>query len=126
MITDVNETFVLYTDGSCEPLNVAFESRKVENAINNSQQLELASSIKFTKACVQTLSNGNQILTYFERNTKTGDFYLVKTSLQKKESKRFNLKRGVLDVYVAGAAVIEGDGTPVLITICKYISVLFT
>ncbi|XP_065361676.1 nucleolar protein 11 [Calliphora vicina] len=116
LVVDENETFVLFSDGSCESLNVAIETRKAQS---NSQQMELFSSLVFTNANVQKLSNGNRILTYFERNTKTGEYHLVRLPLQGEEiqPKRYNLKRGILEVHVAGAAVIEGDGIPVLLTI---------
>ncbi|KNC30922.1 hypothetical protein FF38_09307 [Lucilia cuprina] len=120
LVADDNDTYVLYSDGSCESLQSAIESRKTD--IGAPQQTELFSSLIFTDLNIQKLSNGQRILTYFERNTKTGDYHLVRIPLDQGEgveveAKRFNLKRGVLDVHVAGAAVIEGDGTPVLLTI---------
>lgn len=119
MVCSDNETFVLYTDGSCELLANAIESRKDDIATTSSQQFELTSSLTFTNASVQCLSNGKQILTYFERNSKNGDYHLVRISLDEddKTPKRFNLKRDNLNV--AGAAVIKGDAGPMMLTICK-------
>ncbi|KAM7357663.1 nucleolar protein 11 [Cochliomyia hominivorax] len=119
LVADENDTLVLYTDGTCEPLTDAIESRKDDGGSQNSQQLDLLSNLIFSNASVQKFPNGNRILTYFERNIKTGDYHLVRIPLQGEEEqpKRFSLKRGVLDVHVAGAAVIEGDNSPVLLTI---------
>lgn len=112
----------MYTDGSCESLSAAIESRKEDNGSQNAQQLELLSNLQFSNASVHKFANGNRILTYFERNLKTSEYHLVRVPLQGEnvEVKRFNLKRGDLNVHVAGAAVVEGDGTPVLLTICKF------
>lgn len=122
LVVNGTDTLVLYSDGTCEPLQTAIESRK-DDGPKYSQQIELVSTLSFTNATVHNLPNGSRILTYFERNIKTGDYHLVRVSLQKGKSptKRFKLKRGILDVQVAGAAVIEGEGGPVLLTICKYI-----
>ena len=122
LVVNDTDTLVLYSDGTCEPLQTAIESRK-DDGPKYSQQIELVSSLSFTNATVHNLPNGSRILTYFERNIKTGDYHLVRISLQKgnNSKKRFKLKRGILDVQVAGAAVIEGEGGPVLLTICKYI-----
>lgn len=120
MVDNDTDTLVLYSDGTCEPLQSAIESRKNDGP-KYSQQVELVSNLLFTNAKVHNLRNDARILTYFERNIKTGDFHLVRVSLQEDNSstKRFKLKRGVLDVHVAGAAVIEGEAGPILLTICK-------
>ncbi|XP_005182464.2 nucleolar protein 11 [Musca domestica] len=117
-----DDTFVLYVDGSCELLAKALESRKEDANITTAQQLELSNKLSFSNASVFVLANGSKILTYFERNSLNGDYYLVRLPLSENGAeleapKRFKLSRENLSVTVAGAAVIEGGGVPALLTI---------
>ncbi|XP_073843699.1 nucleolar protein 11 [Musca autumnalis] len=117
-----DDTFVLYVDGSCELLAKAIESRKEDANITTAQQVELSKKLAFTNTAVYNMANGSRILTYFERNNINGDYYLVRVPLSvsgdvTEPPKRFKLLRENLSVTVAGAAVIEGDGVPMLLTI---------
>lgn len=125
MVSSGEDTFVLYCDGSCELLSAAIESRKEDVNTTPAQQLELSNSLTFSNPSIHSLANGNRILTYFVHNNVNGDYHLVRLLLSTERCvieapKRFKLTRENLNVNVAGAAVIEGDGVPMLLTICKY------
>ncbi|XP_075161376.1 nucleolar protein 11 [Haematobia irritans] len=119
LVSTKEDTFVLYSDGSCELLAAAIESRKEDITANIAQ---LSSNLCFSDLSVHFMVNGNPILTYFGRNNINGDYHLVRLALTPtdgvaEEPKKFKLVRENLNVNVAGAAVIEGDGIPMLLTI---------
>uniref|UniRef100_A0A1I8Q170 Nucleolar protein 11 n=1 Tax=Stomoxys calcitrans TaxID=35570 RepID=A0A1I8Q170_STOCA len=123
LVSSGDETLVLYSDGSCELLASAIESRKEDVNTSNPQILELSSSLVFSNPSVHVMANGNRLLTYFERNANNGDYHLIRLPLKSEgrgmveAPKRFRLARDNLNVNVAGAAVIEGEGVPMLLTI---------
>ncbi|XP_034480883.1 uncharacterized protein LOC117786649 [Drosophila innubila] len=108
------EAVVLYSDGSCQPLSKALESRKDQKE-DTAEQLALAANNTLSKPTVHTLSNGQQMLTYFVEKTATGEFILVRRSLSNNSKRTYVIKREA--VRLTGHAVIEGDAGPQLMTI---------
>ncbi|KAH8261317.1 hypothetical protein KR044_007086 [Drosophila immigrans] len=108
------EALVLYSDGFCDPLSTALASRKDQNE-DKAKQLALVLSNTLSKPTVHTLAQGQQVLTYFDLITSTGEFYCVRHSLSNNFKRKYNIKRE--GVRLTGHAVIEGDAGPQLMTI---------
>lgn len=116
MVYTDDEAVVLYSDGSCQPLSMALESRKNQKE-DTAEQLALASSKTLSKPTVHTLENGQKWLTYFEEKHATGEFNLIRQSLSSPKKRVYPIKRET--VRLTGHAVVEGDSGPQLMTICK-------
>lgn len=110
------EAIVLYSDGSCQPLMQALNSRKDQKE-HTAAQLALAASVTLSKPTVHTLSSGEQVLTYFEEKNATGQLCLIRSNLTASNKQTYEIKRE--GVRLTGYAVIEGDSWPQLMTICK-------
>ncbi|KAH8369762.1 hypothetical protein KR093_000853 [Drosophila rubida] len=108
------EALVLYSDGWCDPLSKALASRKDQNE-DKATQLALARSNTLSKPMVHTLPQGQQVLTFFELKTSTGELFVVRRSLSNNSKRNYNIKRE--GVRLTGHAVIEGDAGPQLMTI---------
>uniref|UniRef100_A0A1A9ZKK8 Nucleolar protein 11 n=1 Tax=Glossina pallidipes TaxID=7398 RepID=A0A1A9ZKK8_GLOPL len=119
LVTNEKDTFVLYDDGSFESLKTAIDTRKEGKQITSvPQHLQLLPDFSLNKGRIFTLPSGKQILTYFETNHTSGECHLVRLPLEDENLRqRYPLKRGNLQTTVCGAAVIEGDGVPLLCTI---------
>uniref|UniRef100_A0A1A9W500 Nucleolar protein 11 n=1 Tax=Glossina brevipalpis TaxID=37001 RepID=A0A1A9W500_9MUSC len=116
LITNAEDTFVLYDDGSCETLCTAIETRKEVTSVPH--HLLFISKLNLHGGRIFTLPNGKQIVTYFEVNALTGECHLIRLPLENEDrTQRYPLKRGNLRTTVSGATVIEGDGVPLLCTI---------
>ncbi|XP_064545955.1 nucleolar protein 11 [Drosophila montana] len=108
------EALVLYSDGYCQTLSKALESRKNQRE-DSAEQLALAASKTLSKPTVHTLSEGQRMLTYFEEKHATGEFCLIRRSLSNGNKRSYILKREA--VRLTGHAVVEGDAGPQLMTI---------
>ncbi|XP_060659508.1 nucleolar protein 11-like [Drosophila nasuta] len=108
------EALVLYSDGGVAPLSKALASRKDQNE-DKAKQLALVLSRTFSKPTVHTLPQGQQVLTYFDYRTATGELHVVRRSLHNNAKRSHNIKRE--GVRLTGHAVIEGDAGPQLMTI---------
>lgn len=110
------EAIVLYSDGSCQPLSQALNSRR-EQKEHTAAQLTLAASVTLSKPTVHTISTGEQLLTYFEEKNATGQLFLIRINLTTSMRRTYEINRE--GVPLTGYAVIEGDSWPQLMTICK-------
>lgn len=110
------EAIVLYSDGRCQPLSEALQSRKNQKE-NIAEQLTLAASKTLSKPIVHTLTNGQKLLTYFEEKHATGEFSLIRLPLSNPHKRVYKIKRET--VRLTGHAVVEGDSGPQLMTICE-------
>ncbi|TDG45250.1 hypothetical protein AWZ03_008312 [Drosophila navojoa] len=109
-----DEVLVLYSDGSCQPLSKALESRKNQKE-DTAEQLALAASKTLSKPTVHTLENGLKLLTFFEETHATGEFNLIRQDLSGPQKRVYPIKRET--VRLSGYAVVEGDSGPQLLTI---------
>lgn len=110
------EAIVLYSDGSCQSLSQALNTRKDQNE-HTAAQLALAASVTLSKPTVHTISTGEQVLTYFEEKNANGQLFLTRINLTTSSRRIFEINRE--GVRLTGYAVIEGDSWPQLMTICK-------
>ncbi|XP_017072346.1 nucleolar protein 11 [Drosophila eugracilis] len=108
------EVLVLYSDGYCQNLSQALDSRKDQKE-DTAEQLALAASKIISKPTVNTLAEGQEVLTYFEEIKATGELQLIRLSLTTASRRKYLIKRE--DVRLTGYAVVEGDVAPQLLTI---------
>ncbi|EDW76784.1 uncharacterized protein Dwil_GK20236 [Drosophila willistoni] len=108
------EALVLYSDGVCQTLSAALESR-VDQKADTAEQLALTAATVLTKPTVFTLAEGHQVLTYFQEKRETGELHLVRVSLDTSTRKEYLLQRE--SIRLTGYAVIEDDVAPHLLTI---------
>lgn len=126
MVSDDELTFVIYSDGTCEELAAAIQSRKDHENDTKQPNIGLTANVTISNSKISILSDGRRCLTFFEQQLNDKTLALVKINLDSglnvnavDNVKRFILKRENLDVNVAGYAVIDGDDAPMLLTICK-------
>ncbi|KAM8708126.1 hypothetical protein ACLKA7_015144 [Drosophila subpalustris] len=114
VVENDREAIVLYSDGFFQCLSKALESRKDQKE-DTAEQLALAANNTISKPTVHTLTNGQQVLTYFMAKNATGEFLLQRHFLVNNQRRNYFIKRE--GVRLTGHAVIEGDAGPQLMTI---------
>ncbi|XP_016969230.2 uncharacterized protein LOC108037218 [Drosophila rhopaloa] len=114
LVETTQEALVLYSDGECQTLSQALISRKDQKE-DTAEQLALAASKVISKPSIYTLSQGQQVLTYFEETKATGELQLIRLSLATATRREYLIQRE--DVRLTGYAVVEGDAAPQLLTI---------
>lgn len=120
-------TIVLYTDGTCESLEYAIETRKEKkdlslpqfNPIIDSSTVDILSSTYFKTA------NDSILLTYFVRSRETRETNLIYYKLDNETLRldgpinRLKLVRDEANIRLCGFTVVDSNICPSLVTICK-------
>ncbi|XP_037949863.1 uncharacterized protein LOC119680910 [Teleopsis dalmanni] len=115
LLTVDNDTFVLYSDGSCETLSKAINSRK--NDIESGPlQIELSVTYTFSGASIWNLED-SKILTYFKHNNVNGNLELIRLDLENNNIVTYSINRTDENVKIAGYIVFDEDDGPTLLTI---------
>lgn len=124
IIPTKDEPIILYCDGNWDRLSEALSSQRESYLIPDS----LVTAVKcgnIKDANANFLIDGEQVLTYFVQSENNNEIELVIMPL-KLGGKRKVLKIGRKDITVSlsGYAIVKGENNSVLLTICKYPSLL--
>ncbi|XP_053665198.1 nucleolar protein 11-like [Anopheles marshallii] len=120
------QTLLLYTDGSCESLESALETRK-QNKLNSNDE-ESAQSVDskthtIRDAQILVLDNGTPLLTYFVRKEEDGSMELNYALLNPADLKTYKgfekiaLQRHGEDIKLVSSCVVDGSDGPSLLSI---------
>uniref|UniRef100_A0A182WLK5 Nucleolar protein 11 n=1 Tax=Anopheles minimus TaxID=112268 RepID=A0A182WLK5_9DIPT len=119
-------TLVLYTDGSCESLESALESRKHNKSISNDGEAVPhvdANTHTIRDAQVLVLDNGTPLLTYFVRKEEDGSVELNYALLNPvdlkmyKTPEKIGLQRIGEDIKLVSSCVVDGSDGPSLMSV---------
>lgn len=122
------ETIVLYTDGTCESLEYAIETRKEKKDLSLPQFkpivdqsiFDIVSSTYF-KGAADTI-----VMTYFVKSRETQKIDLIYYKVDKETLRidgsinRLKLLRDEKNIKLCGFTVVDSSTCPNLVTICKY------
>lgn len=129
LISIPNEnTIVLYSDGTCESLECAIDSRKEKKdpllpqnkAIVDPEKAQISDATYFKAA------NESILLTYFTKSREKSDIRLVFFELNSDTLRiessvtKLKLVRDDRDTKLVGCTVVDSILCPQLVTICKY------
>jgi hypothetical protein len=125
-------TLVLYQDGTCESLESALETRKLDKENPPIDTLPSQNLIysSITNVNVLETNQAEYLLTYFRVNSLTGavelNYMLLDNEVLKpvESPKVIKLERLEPNVKLLGYTVADGNFHPSLITICKFLLVL--
>ncbi|XP_055844846.1 uncharacterized protein LOC129911163 [Episyrphus balteatus] len=120
LIYTSDEAVVLYTDGTCESLSSAIQTRK-EQAVEN-LQLDMLSTVPLIDPKIYEIPGERKFLTFYQKDElKPLELVVVKidsaTMKPVKESLRLVLSRPGQDATVSGCAIIETEVSTSLFTI---------
>ncbi|XP_055910932.1 nucleolar protein 11-like [Eupeodes corollae] len=120
LVYSLDETLVVYADGSCEYLSSAIQSRKEHTGDN--LQMEMLSTVPIIDPKLVESNDGRKFLTYFQKEeSKPLELVTVEISSSGLKpidsSKKLVLNRTGQGVSVSGYSVIEGESSPALLTI---------
>lgn len=122
-------TIVLYTDGTCESLEYAIETRKEKKDLSLPQFRPIidASSVEILSSIYFKGPNDTVLLTYFVRSRENRETNLIYYKLDSETLRldgpinRLKLVRDEKNIQLCGFTVVDSYTCPHLVTICKYI-----
>lgn len=125
--TTQNGTIVLYTDGTCESLEYAIETRKERKDLSLPPFKAIVdqSSFELLKPFYIRSMDGNILLTYFIKSRTDDEMHLIYFKLDSDSLRldgnvgKVKLIREEKGMKLCGFTVVDSATYPQLVTICK-------